>query len=123
MGRLWGFVGVVVITAALTALLVSGAIANPSQLMKRDVSDCPDGHACSWNNGLYAGNRTIWDGSDCCEWHEGNIASVKNRFGNRKIKVRASNIADPICISPDGSRPTLYFNWIRIKPLGDPCSD
>jgi hypothetical protein len=111
--------GVLLATAVLTALVIPTLPA-----FADDGPGCDNGFACTWSSEQYNGNKTKYTGGDCCQWISTNYSSVKNRFGDRVVKIRPTIIADASCVRPDDSFCcTLSWLWIRVKPLGDGCND
>ncbi|MGH2953518.1 MAG: hypothetical protein ACRDK9_05785 [Solirubrobacterales bacterium] len=66
------------------------------------------GHVCFWRHANYQNFRAKWDDSPgCCQWFNiyGGEAyrSAKNRFGNRKVRIRPSGSSSYICMNPGNS--------------------
>lgn len=109
---------VTVVAVGITALV---GLALPGVAQADD--SCPDGHVCVWNFSDYKGDKYAfaahWAGTPIPVGYRN---SIKNRFGNRKVRFTTIN-GQNHCVDANGERGApSTFKEIFIGEVGSYCN-
>ena len=82
---------------------------------------CLDYYSCTYDETFYGGIEETW-----ANYHGWNYAGVeksaKNRFTNRKFKLRRGNDTIVACLDPGENRPTPgVFDWVYVGASDSRC--
>jgi hypothetical protein len=90
-------------------------------------STCGQNRACAWQSVNYGGSKLIWDTS-APYWNYGwlNTAtwccnSLKNHYGNRRVRFRQGSSGSVGCANPGEKRPDRNFNQVNIGDAYSRC--
>lgn len=115
------FLSVLAVGAAAASVAAGAGTAANAQVSAL-APTCADGRACTWLEQYYNGTKSTWDAGWAGGWvSTGWEESLKNRFGNRKVRFQRLG-GDIGCVNPGGERPDPgTFDAISIGAQDSRC--